>query len=135
MQSHTNTQRQIGNSANTFCLSVIKKKVNLVFHIRFSYATHCFFNLAQQEATADTVILSLHLVSLYHTHSREKPPTIISSFCLPSHYPSLFFFSFIVSETDSPTDLLSACRPSLLEFMEEIKCNVKLDFLLNSPSL
>lgn len=59
---------------------------------------------------------------------------------LSSHHPSLFsphgwdekWLSSIISMTDSPTDLLSACKPSLLEFMEQIKCSVKLHFTLNS---
>lgn len=81
---------------------------------------------------------SLHPISIYHTHTRKKPLTIIFPLTIPrsssSHCWDEKWLSSIISKTDSPTDLLSAFKPSLSEFMEKIKCGVKLHFLLNSAS-
>lgn len=71
----------------------------------------------QEEAT-DNYLLSVFPLTI--------PPSFLPTFGMR--------LSSIISKTDWPADLLSACTPSLLEFMEEIKCGVKVHFLLNSPS-
>ncbi len=102
--TYTHIHRQVGNSTHTFCQSVIRRNAHLVFHVRLSYATHCFFNLTQQEATADTVTpLSTLSLSITHTPWRSHwqlsplsvfpltiPPAFLPSAETRSDYPPLF---------------------------------------------
>lgn len=90
----------------------------------------------RQQLTPSPHLSTLSL-SITHTHHEEATDNDLASLSslFSSHRWDEKWLSSIISKTDSPTDLLSAFKPSLLEFMEKIKCGVKLRFLLNSASL